>query len=94
MENLISNYIGELVVGIALALLAWGFKAWATRLDMLAKKFEGMYDGIIHKLNELTQEFHTHRVEVEHRVTRVETKVDLHREVSDSTNRMMKEDQN
>lgn len=69
MENLISQYLGEILTGIVLGLFALAFRSWSTALTQSTER-------IIGKLETLVKEFHTHRVETERRVTRMETKVD------------------
>jgi len=70
MENLLVEYVGEVVVGIVLALLTLSFRNWSQTLERTT-------NSILDKLAELQRDFNQHRVEVERRVTRVETKVDL-----------------
>lgn len=70
MENLLVEYIGEIIVGVVLALLSLSFRNWSATLERTT-------NSILSKLAELQRDFNQHRVEVERRVTRVETKVDL-----------------
>lgn len=70
VENFVASHFGEIIVGSVLSLLAWSFRSWSAALKETTTK-------ILNKLEYLTQEFHQHKVDVERRVTRVETKVDL-----------------
>jgi hypothetical protein len=66
----LNEHLGEIIVGIVMSLVAWGFRSWSQALKETTTK-------ILTKLEYLTQEFHAHKVDVERRVTRVETKVDI-----------------
>lgn len=69
MPDLLVNHIGELMVGMVLAVFGYAFKSWSRAItDSTAK--------IIAELKGLSTEFHKHRIDVERRVTRIETKVD------------------
>lgn len=70
MESLFSSYFGEILVAGVLALFGWAFKSWSTSIKQATA-------DILNLQKELQREFHQHRVDVERRVTRVETKVDL-----------------
>lgn len=70
MEQLLVDHIGELIVGSVLMLLAWGFKAWSVSI-------KDATISILDKLDYLTKEFHQHRVDIERRITRVETKATI-----------------
>ena len=70
MEQFLANYIGELAVTTVLALLAWSFRSWSSTLEKTT-------DKILNKLADLQRDFNQHRVDVERRVTRVETKIDI-----------------
>ena len=70
MEQLLIEHLGELLVGVVLMLLAWGFKAWSVSIKEATIT-------ILDKLDYLTKEFHQHRIDIERRVTRVETKVNV-----------------
>lgn len=77
MEQFIVSYFGELLVGGVLMMLAWAFKSWSTSIKEAT-------NSILSKLDYLTKEFHQHRIDIERRVTRVETKVDIiHEDTSD-----------
>ena len=65
----LTNYIGEIVGGVVLALLAWGFKSWSQSIRSATTE-------ILARLDYLTKEFHQHRIDVERRVTRVEVLVE------------------
>ncbi len=84
MEQLLSEWLGEIVVGAVLGLLALSFRRWADTLERTT-------NSILAKLSDLQRDFNQHRVEVERRVTRVETKVDLvHSEALRGTNETAK----
>lgn len=70
MESLFSEYLGEVIVSVILAILAWSFKSWSSTLERST-------NTILDRLTDLQKDFNAHRVEVERRVTRVETKVDI-----------------
>jgi len=70
METFITEYLFELIVIIPMAIVGWAFKNWSTTLKSTTEQ-------ILLKLDYLMRDFHQHKVDVERRVTRVETKVDL-----------------
>lgn len=70
MDNFVVEHLGEIIMGTVMSLVAWGFRSWSQALRETTNK-------ILNKLEYLTQEFHAHKVDVERRVTRVETKVDI-----------------
>ncbi len=70
METFFSENLLELLIVIPIAIAGWGFKSWSSALKSTTSQ-------ILIKLDYLMQEFHQHKVDVERRVTRVETKVDL-----------------
>ena len=70
MEDFIAAYLSEIIISGVAGMVAWGFRSWSTALKETTNK-------ILSKLEYLTQEFHAHKVDVERRVTRVETKVDI-----------------
>jgi UDP-glucose 6-dehydrogenase len=67
--DLFINHLGELMVGMVLAVFGFAFKSWSRAISESTTK-------IINELKNLSAEFHKHRIEVERRVTRIETKVD------------------
>lgn len=84
MEGFVANHLGEMMVSLVLGALAIAFRAWSTSIKEAT-------NTILDKLDYLTKEFHQHRVDIERRVTRVETKVDwvhmdTHYHPSDSKN--------
>lgn len=66
----IAEHLGEVIVGAILMVFGFAFQSWA-------KSLRSSTDRILHKLEGLVVEFHNHRVDIENRVTRVETKVDI-----------------
>ena len=68
MQELIVNHFGELVVGIVLMVFGVAFRSWSNAVSHSTGK-------IINELKSLSREFQQHRIEVERRVTRIETKV-------------------
>jgi hypothetical protein len=70
MESFLTSYFGEILVAGVLAVFGWAFKSWSGSIKQAT-------DSILLGLNSLQKEFHQHRVDVERRVTRVETKVDI-----------------
>ena len=80
MENMLVEYIGEIIVGVVLGLLTLSFRNWSQTLERTT-------NSILQKLADLQRDFNQHRVEVERRVTRVETKVDIvHAEAKNNYN--------
>lgn len=69
IEAWIAEYGSQLVIGLILIVFGAAFKSWSTTLKDVTEKILG-------KLDYLTKEFHQHRVDVEKRVTRVETQVE------------------
>ena len=69
MESIAAHF-GEVLVGVILTIFGFAFQSWAKSLRVAT-------DRILTKLEGLVIEFHNHRVDIENRVTRVETKVDL-----------------
>lgn len=63
-------YFGELFVGLILMVFGFTFQN-------SARAMRAQNDRILSKLEGLVIEFHNHRVDIENRVTRVETKVDI-----------------
>lgn len=70
MESWVASHFGELMIGAVLTIFGWAFRAWAGAIQKST-------DAILTGLKSLQADFHQHRVEVERRVTRVETKVDI-----------------
>ncbi len=70
-------WIGEVVVGIVLAIFGLAFRSWSARLSEGIKKLDQIETALLKKLEALSVEFHEHTIRTEARVTRVETKVDL-----------------
>lgn len=70
MENLLTEHLGEIIVGVVLGLLTLSFRNWSQTLERTT-------NSILNKLADLQRDFNQHRVDVERRVTRVETKLDL-----------------
>lgn len=70
MESFFADHLGELLMSMVLGAFAWAFRSWSFGISRAT-------DKIITELKGLTREFHQHRIDVERRVTRVETKVDL-----------------
>ena len=69
MPDLIANHLGELLVSCVLAVFGFAFRSWSTAITTSTAKISA-------DLKNLLSEFHKHRIEVERRVTRIETKVD------------------
>lgn len=70
--DVFAAYFGELFVGLLLMVFGILFQNWA-------RSMRTQTDRILSKLEGLVIEFHNHRVDIENRVTRVETKVDIDR---------------
>ena len=64
-----TEHLFELGVSVFLAVLGWSFKSWSGAIERTSKE-------VLSKLDKVYHEFHTHRIEVEHRVTRVEAQVE------------------
>lgn len=83
MESIAAHF-GEFIVGIVLLVFGWAFQSWAKNLkassEQWGQQLQRNSDRILSKLEGLAVEFHNHRVDIENRVTRVETKVDIERE--------------
>lgn len=83
MEDFIAQHLGELLMSMVLGAFAWAFRSWSQGIS-------GATEKIINELKGLTREFHEHRVDVERRVTRVETIVgwvhnDIHKDDNHET---------
>lgn len=72
LMDVFAAYFGELFVGGILMIFGFMFQNWA-------RSMRSQSDRILSKLEGLVIEFHNHRVDIENRVTRVETKVDIDR---------------
>lgn len=72
LSDVFAQYFGEILVGGVLMVFGFAFQSWAKGLRIST-------DRILEKLEGLVVEFHNHRVDIENRVTRVETKVDIDR---------------
>lgn len=70
-------WVGEIVVGIVLAIFGLAFRSWSMRLSEGIKKLDQIERVLLQKLELLSKEFHEHTLRTEARVTRVETKVDI-----------------
>jgi hypothetical protein len=70
LMEVFAAYFGEMLVGAILMIFGFIFQSWA-------KGLRSNTDRILSKLEGLVIEFHNHRVDIENRVTRVETKVDI-----------------
>lgn len=70
LMEVFAAYFGEILVGGILMVIGFIFQSWA-------KGLRSSTDRILQKLEGLVIEFHNHRVDIENRVTRVETKVDI-----------------
>jgi len=70
LMDVFAQYLGEMFVGAILLIFSFMFQSWA-------KGLRSNTDRILQKLEGLVVEFHNHRVDIENRVTRVETKVDI-----------------
>jgi hypothetical protein len=68
--DFVSTFGIEMIVGGMLMIFGFVFSNWARSL-------RNSTDRILSKLEGLVVEFHHHRVDIENRVTRVETKVDI-----------------
>ncbi len=76
------NYIGEIIVGGFLLVLGLAFRNWANRLDSfkdlgkdIMVRLEVIGNKLSNRMDSLQQEVHAHRLEMENRVTKVETQV-------------------
>lgn len=65
-----SPWVGEVVIALVVGWVGWVMKTYLARN---AAALEDVKDAVQY----LTNEFHSHRVSIERRVTRVETKVDI-----------------
>lgn len=65
-EELLIQFLPELIVGLVLSALVWSFKTWSLSMTV-------QIDKILTRVDRLTQEFHDYRVENEGRLTRAET---------------------
>ena len=65
----ILDHAFEIGISIFLAVLGWSFGNWSTAIKDSSEK-------IMRRLDDLYKEFHEHKLHVEHRVTKVEAKVD------------------
>ncbi len=70
-------WIGEIIVGVVLAIFGLAFRSWSMRLSDGIKKLDQIERVLLTKLEALSAEFHEHTIRTEARVTRVETKVDI-----------------
>jgi len=70
LMEVVAAFAGEILVGSILMVMGFIFQSWA-------KGLRSNTDRILQKLEGLVIEFHNHRVDIENRVTRVETKVDI-----------------
>lgn len=70
LTEVLAAYFGEILVSSILMIFGFAFQSWA-------KNLRTSTDRILSKLEGLVVEFHNHRVDIENRVTRVETKVDI-----------------
>lgn len=68
VENLVL-YIPEIIVGLILLGFAWSFKGWSATLKETSKQ-------ILDKLENLSIEFHGHKVQNEGRVSRLEAELE------------------
>lgn len=69
IEAWIADWGSQIFVGVVLIVFGAAFRSWSATL-------KGVSDKILSKLEYLSHEFHEHRVDVEKRVTRVETQVE------------------
>ena len=67
------DHLFEIGVSVFLAVLGWSFKNWSGAIERTSKEVLG-------KLDKVYQEFHNHRIEVEHRVTKVEAQIEKDRD--------------
>ena len=58
----------ELIMGVILGAFAWAFRAWASTIGDSSNRILG-------KLHEVSKEVHTHRLENETRLVRMETEL-------------------
>lgn len=65
-EELLIQFLPELIVGLVLSALVWSFKSWSLTMTSQIEK-------ILSRVDRLTKEFHDYRVENEGRLTRAET---------------------
>ena len=62
------EYVTEVVVGIVMGGFAWAFRAWASTIRETSER-------ILERIDELTRELHTHRLNNAERLTRVESEI-------------------
>ena len=79
LMEVFAAYFGEILVGTVLMVFGFAFQSWAKSLRSSTERAENTALRILAKLEGLVIEFHNHRVDIENRVTRVETKVDIDR---------------
>lgn len=83
LMDVFAAHLGEVIVGVVLLVFGWAFQTWAKNLKTSSEQWGAQLqrstDRILTKLEGLVKEFHDHRVDIENRVTRVETKVDIDR---------------
>ena len=69
-------HLPQIIVGMALAGFAWGFKGWSRSLEKTS-------DKILNKLEQLTIAFNEHRLLTEKRVTKVEAELSILQKIID-----------
>jgi hypothetical protein len=69
MADVLINHFGELMIGMVLAVFGAGFRNWSSAIKESTRQ-------IIGELKLLAKEFQSHRIEIEKRVTRVETRIE------------------
>lgn len=74
--ELISDHLGDLVMGAVGLVFAYAFAQWAGKVDALKKSFDATSAKLFGRLDHLVREFHEHRLHTENRVTRMETKIE------------------
>lgn len=56
MMNMLQDYLFEIIVGIFVAGFTWGFRSWASAIREST-------ESILEKLEAVTKEIHSHRLE-------------------------------
>ena len=68
IAQFVADHFAEAMISTVLGLLIWAFKSWSGSVNLAT-------DAILAKLDRLTSEVYKSRVEIEGRVTKVETEV-------------------
>jgi len=74
--DFLTEHAGEMIVGLVLGMFGLSFRSWAQALIHWKATVEKSTDRVLNTIESLSNDYRSHKLESERRLTRMEAKVE------------------